>query len=662
MKCLNCFKDIGDEGLCPFCGCDMQAFHNKANCLQPGTLLNNERYLIGKALNAGGFGIVYRAYDLKLEIVVAIKEFFPANLATRVAGKKEIILIENTRGISFSQSKESFLKEAQIMEKCKNNPNIVFVRDWFEENNTAYIVMEFLGGINIRDYLQQNDNKLDLDSVIWITRQIINGLKYIHLQGYIFRDLTPDNIMITTEYDEQGHNIVKLIDFGAAVDINTSVDTSKDDIILKPGYAPIEQYVSGGILGAYTDIYALGATIYRMLSGVVPYEVTDRDKNDILEKLIDIDNTIPEYIDRTVMKAMAINKKIRFQTLDDFEAAFIHDKEVMYPEEELKKLKTKKKLFFALMITVCVALSSVGGYILNRRDTGIKNIQLSQDSISVMLPYKEENDKKYLEEIVDDYEKENDKIKVEVEYVPADLYDATLNSKEEYPTVFFSNDNVPQEKLEPLNDLIDSIDLDDYFLFDQIENQLETSIPLGFDAAVCYVNDNIGQNQSIFATENLSDTKVAYHLDFLAAAEKSLYSQLVTKDSFYAEQVPYYIGKISEWEEISSRLPGQWSVIPYTEQLQIRFGDFVSISKSASENQKNAGLLFIYELLSDLAQNNRYIQMTGLIPVNKQTFDLYFEINNNFSFITEQKKYQIYDSSMIQENEKCVNEYNKGGQ
>ena len=185
---------------------------------------------------------------------------------------------------------------------------------------------------------------------------------------------------------------------------------------------------------------------------------------------------------------------------------------------------------------------------------------------------------------------------------------------------------------------------------------------MGFDAAVCYVNDNIGQNQSIFATENLSDTKVAYHLDFLAAAEKSLYSQLVTKDSFYAEQVPYYIGKISEWEEISSRLPGQWSVIPYTEQLQIRFGDFVSISKSASENQKNAGLLFIYELLSDLAQNNRYIQMTGLIPVNKQTFDLYFEINNNFSFITEQKKYQIYDSSMIQENEKCVNEYNKGGQ
>src|SRR5699024_8900986 len=136
-----------------------------------------------------------------------------------------------------------------------------------------------------------------------ITRQIINALKDIHSQGYIFRDLTPDNIMITTEYDEQGHNIVKLIDFGAAVDINTSVDTSKDDIILKPGYAPIEQYVSGGILGAYTDIYALGATIYRMLSGVVPYEVTDRNKNDILEKLIDIDNTIPEYIDRTVMKA-----------------------------------------------------------------------------------------------------------------------------------------------------------------------------------------------------------------------------------------------------------------------------------------------------------------------------------------------------------------------
>ncbi|WRK55398.1 serine/threonine-protein kinase [Coprobacillaceae bacterium CR2/5/TPMF4] len=167
------------------------------------------------------------------------------------------------------------------MEKFKTNPNVCAGYDWFEENNTAYIVMEYIDGINVRDFMQTNDNKLDLESTKWIARQVINALKDIHAKGYVFRDLTPDNIMITTDYDENGHNIVKLIDFGAAVNINTTVDTALDDVILKPGYAPIEQYVTGGVLGAYTDIYALGASIYRMLSGLVPYELLTETKKTV---------------------------------------------------------------------------------------------------------------------------------------------------------------------------------------------------------------------------------------------------------------------------------------------------------------------------------------------------------------------------------------------
>lgn len=661
MRCLYCFNEMNEDEICPHCKKNKNDLKNKPNCLQPGVLLNSGRYLIGQAMNAGGFGIVYRAYDIKLEIIVAIKEFFPAGLATRMVGKKEIILIENNRGISFNQSKESFLTEAKIMEKFKDNPNVVSGRDWFEENNTAYIVMEFIDGINVRDFMQQNDNKLDLEATQWIGKQIINALKDIHAKGYIFRDLTPDNIMITTEYDDLGHNIVKLIDFGAAVNINTTVDTSNDDIVLKPGYAPIEQYVSGGVLGAYTDIYALGATMYRMLSGLVPYEVTDRNKEDILEKLVDIDDSIPEYIDRTVMKAMAIDKKIRFQTVDDFEAAFIHDQEVLYPEEELKKLKNKKRIFFGLMLSVCVALAGTGYFIKSRKDTGIKNITVTTDVISVMLPYRNEKEKDNLQEIIDVYEKENNQITVEAEFVLSDSYYETLSSKEALPTVFFNDGTILSTELGSLDELLESINLDSYYYFDEAKSNFKTAIPLGFDAAVCYVNNNLGSSKGIFALNELNNGKTAYNLDYLMSVfNNTETANLVDKELFFKEEVAYYIGNVTEWEEITNRLPGQWSVKPFTKTLNVRLGDYVSISRHVSKNQQNAGLLFIYELLSDLAQNNRYIQGSGLIPINKDTCKVYFTANKDFAFVEKEEKAYIYYLHMLETNKMCIKRYNEG--
>lgn len=661
MRCLNCFKEIDDKDICLYCGNNNLNIKNKPNCLQPGVLLNNERYLIGKALNAGGFGIVYRAYDIKLEMIVAIKEFFPASLATRVVGKKDIILVENNRGISFSQSKESFLLEAKIMEKFKNNPNVVSGRDWFEENNTAYIVMEFIEGINVRDFMQQNDNKLDLESTQWITKQITNALKDIHAKGYIFRDLTPDNIMITTDLDDSGHNIVKLIDFGAAVNINTRVDTAKDDIVLKPGYAPIEQYVSGGVLGAYTDIYALGATIYRMLSGLVPYEVTDRNKEDILEKLIDLDNTIPEYIDRTIMKAMAIDKKIRFQSVEEFESAFIHDQDVLYPEEELRKLKNKKRIFFGLMMSICVALAGVGYFIKSRKDIGIKNIEVTADTITVMMPC-DDVDISMIHEIVETFEKENEQIKVEIEYVPVDKYYERLNGKEKLPTVFFNDQSYDNDALAPLDELLDSIDLDDYYFYKEAKNKFKTRIPLGFDAAVCYVNENTGNTDGVLSREELNKSQIAYNLDYLMSIDKQSYSNIVAKDAFLNEETPYYIGNVTEWDSIADKLGGYWTVKPFTKVLQVRLGDYVSISKEASKNQQNAGMLFIYQLLGDLAQNNRYIQGNGLLPINKETGDVYFNVaHKEFSFIKKQKDINIYYLSEIQKNKDNIEKYNKGG-
>lgn len=642
MRCLNCFKEFEEGDYCPHCGTNNKEFKNKPNCLQPGSLLHNERYIIGKALNAGGFGIVYRAYDKTLEIIVAIKEFFPSALATRMVGKKEIILVQNNRGISYESAKENFLTEARIMEKFKTNPNVCAGYDWFEENNTAYIVMEYIDGINVRDFMQTNDNKLDLESTKWIARQVINALKDIHAKGYVFRDLTPDNIMITTDYDENGHNIVKLIDFGAAVNINTTVDTALDDVILKPGYAPIEQYVTGGVLGAYTDIYALGASIYRMLSGLVPYEATDRNKEDCLEHLVDIDDTIPEYIDRSVMKAMAIDKKIRFQTVEDFEKAFINEQEVMYPEEELAKLRRRKKVFFVLLIVICLVLASVLFYVKQKRDVGIKNISVKKDQITVMLPYQEENDKKLMSEVIADYEKVNEQITVKVEFVKEDEYYQTLSEKDKLPTVFLTDGSIATNKLCDLNKLLDSINLDNYYCFEENREQFKKAIPLGYDAAVCYVNTAMGNEDGIFKESQVND-QVAFNEDYAKtlSGKKKNYKN---KDDFLNEQVAYYIGNISEWDEIAEKFPGHWSAKAYTSTLKVRYGDFVGISNEASSNQQNAGMLFIYELLTDLAQNNTYIQNGGidLLPVNEETCEIFFKTHSDFDFIEEIEEAKVY--------------------
>lgn len=652
MRCLNCFKEFNDGDNCPYCGTNNKEFKNKPNCLQPGSLLHNDRYIIGCALNAGGFGIVYKAFDKTLEIIVAIKEFFPSALATRMIGKKDIILVQNNRGISYEQAKENFLTEARIMEKFKTNPNICAGYDWFEENNTAYIVMEYIEGVNVRDFMQMNEYKLDLESTKWIARQVMNALKDIHAKGYIFRDLTPDNIMITTDYDKDDRNIVKLIDFGAAVNVKTKVDTANDDVILKPGYAPIEQYVSGGVLEPHTDIYALGASIYRMLSGLVPYEATDRNKEDCLEHLVEIDDTIPDYIDKSVMKAMAVDKKIRFQNVEDFEKAFINEQEVMYPEEELRKLRRRKKVFFSLLIVICLVLASVLFYVKQKRDIGIKNITVEKDQISVMLPYNEELEKKQLSEIVNDYEKENNQIKVKIEFIKENEYYQTLQNKKELPTVFLTDGSIKNEKMADLDRLIDSINLDNYYFFEESKDQFKKAIPLGFDGAVCYVNTAMGNEEGTLKEKDINE-KVSFNEDYLTTLSNKKITYK-SKQDFLNETTSYYVGNISEWDEIVEKLAGQWDVKPYTSTLHVRFGDFVAISNESTKNQKNAGMLFIYELLTDLAQNNRYIQNGGteLVPVNKETCEIFFKTHGDFAFIEDINKVKTYGLNEITKNNK----------
>lgn len=243
--------------------------------LKIGTILQS-KYRIEKILGEGGFGITYLATDLSLDISVAIKEYFPVGFVTRDSSySSSISFFSGKKKEIFISGKDKFIQEARVLGKLSHLEGIVSVRDYFQENNTAYIVMEYLSGITLKDYLVQAGGSLSIEHTLELLKPVFLSLVQVHGQGLIHRDISPDNIMI------MDNNQVKLLDFGAARNVETS-DAKSMSVLLKPGYAPEEQYRSKGIQGPWTDVYALCATIYKCITGELPQESLERLHQDEL--------------------------------------------------------------------------------------------------------------------------------------------------------------------------------------------------------------------------------------------------------------------------------------------------------------------------------------------------------------------------------------------
>ncbi len=231
--------------------------------LEPGTILHAQ-YRINGVIGQGGFGITYDGTDLKLDMHVAIKEYFPNPMANRqTTVSLEVTCNAGTKGL-YEKGMKNFLDEAKNMAKYAGEENFVAVHDYFAENNTAYIIMEFVEGHNLKQYLQQY-GRLPIETVMVIIMPVMNALEKIHSKGMIHRDISPSNIMILPD------GRVRLLDFGAAKEVSLeTVNMTTMSAVFKYGYSPIEQLTHGMKQGPYTDIYALCATIYEMLTGNTP--------------------------------------------------------------------------------------------------------------------------------------------------------------------------------------------------------------------------------------------------------------------------------------------------------------------------------------------------------------------------------------------------------
>lgn len=333
-RCLGCMREYKEEyQVCPYCGYEVGTPPKEAYHMVPGTLLGG-RYIVGQVLGFGGFGVTYIGYDTTLERKVAIKEYLPSEFSTRIPGQTEVTTYAGERTEQFNSGLNKFLEEAQMLAKLQAANGVVQIYNSFHENNTAYIIMEYLEGKTLKTYLEEI-GKIPVEEAKEILHPIITALKEVHALGIIHRDIAPDNIFLTND------GRVKLLDFGASRFATTSHSKSLS-VIIKQGYAPVEQYRSRGDQGSWTDVYSLAATFYKMVTGVTPEDAMERVEKEELKKPSRLGIEIPKNTENAIMNALNIKIEDRTHDIVQFEKELYQDEKVKLKFVHLKKADVGK--------------------------------------------------------------------------------------------------------------------------------------------------------------------------------------------------------------------------------------------------------------------------------------------------------------------------------
>lgn len=312
--CYGCFGEHSGVGPCPRCGYDAATAKHPAIALPIGTILNG-RYLTGRVLGVGGFGVTYLAMDMTLETPVAVKEYLPSGIAIRDNDHYTMTVSSQEEQAQFDSGATKFLDEARILAKLRKIPNIVTVHDFFRENGTAYFVMEYIDGVDLMRYTASKGGKLSFEETRDLLLPVMKSLAVVHDNNLLHRDISPDNILVTKT------GTTHLLDFGAA---RLSVDSVKSrSIILKHGFAPEEQYRKHGNQGPWSDEYALAATMYLVITGVMPPDAIERVHEDTLKSPAELGIAIPSYANDALMKALSVQASGRFPDMKSFADAIM---------------------------------------------------------------------------------------------------------------------------------------------------------------------------------------------------------------------------------------------------------------------------------------------------------------------------------------------------
>ncbi len=370
-------KYSDDFDVCPHCGYYEGETAEEAIHMDPNTILQ-DRYIVGRVIGYGGFGVTYIGWDGKLEKKVAIKEYFPSEFSSRIPGQTALVVFGDEKRKQFYDGLEKFVDEAKRLAKFQNEDGIVKVFDSFTENGTAYIVMEYLDGENLKTMLER-EKSIPEEKAIQMMLPILDSLDNIHKQGIIHRDISPDNVFITKSGD------VKLIDFGASRYATTSHSRSLT-VVVKQGYSPEEQYRSRGDQGPHTDVYSLAATLYKMITGKTPPDAMERrsqkeglNKEILVEPHLVKGTKISVNVENAILNAMNIRIEDRTPDIETFKKELLSEEPVKRRVGKVKKIDVMAwPLWLKILLpTILCGALVFGGLLL----TGV---------ISFKSPYTEE--------------------------------------------------------------------------------------------------------------------------------------------------------------------------------------------------------------------------------------------------------------------------------
>ena len=569
--CMNCFSVKGQYEVCPFCGYVEGTPPKQPHYLTPGTILWN-RFIVGTVIGAGGFGITYKCFDTTLGVTVAAKEFYPAGLVNRAPGECRVGLLSGDKEGQYKERLKRFLMEAQSVAQFGKAKDIVNVFDFFEENGTAYIIMEYIDGVLLKDYLDKQ-GVIDPEAAMSIIMPVIEAVKKIHSKGIIHRDISPDNIFITSE------NTIKVFDFGAA-QLNDSKEGMAAEPVIKVGYSPLEQYRDKSKKGFYTDVYAVGAILYQMLTGVKPIESTEREFKDELKSPKELGVKISANTDRAVMEALSVRPEFRFQGIQQFQEALQNKRIAEYPQEKIRKRKRTRNWTISLSVVAAAAVAvGIGLYstVLKPQndifDTPItKETQITvwveNDDQKAQIESLAENGFKRGEsdtpdEKVRKMQEEDENVTVTVE-VKEDMEAALRQAEEDALPNMFLTDHVADldayETVSMKDNVYASLNTEEYLFLSEYESAFGSmkEMPTGIDTLLLYAcqfdydKDNALENSAfmdlpdadtIELSEIVSEEKESYVADDKLSSKLAYFETDVYADALL-------LGNNDEWKSV----------------------------------------------------------------------------------------------------------------
>lgn len=351
QRCYGCMRPLPyPDAPCPHCGYDKRTVAFDRNHLEPGTMLCG-RYIIGRPMGLGSFGNTYIGWDTTGDFAVTVKEFLPTEFAVHRPGTATIQFLSDEGRERFQTGLATFKEAVEIVRSLEYLDTVNPILDFVEENGTAYTVCKYLHGKTLKVFLTEY-RTLAFDDAMSIMTPVLQTLDAVHQNGILHRDVCPENIFICDDGQ------VKLLDFGLS-QFDLLQNTEGLSIILKPGFAPIENYVHHLVAGAWTDVYGAAATLYKMLTGVVPPDAMARQREDTLTRPSELDSDIPPAAEKALLRALSLSPENRYATAEAFLNALLDDENVRTPILISKKVIGIIAACLVALVVVCVSVVAV---------------------------------------------------------------------------------------------------------------------------------------------------------------------------------------------------------------------------------------------------------------------------------------------------------------